>query len=99
MAERKMPPTWKPADYVPADVYALKALAEGTANEDQQARALRWIMNGASNYLDASFRPDGQGGQWDTAFGEGRRFVGLQIAKLLNMDARALAAMEGRKNG
>jgi hypothetical protein len=35
---------WKPAPYDEADTYAIKALAAGVANEGQQKRALKWII-------------------------------------------------------
>jgi hypothetical protein len=61
---------------------ALKALASGNASADQQKNALHWIITDNARAYDLSFRP-GSGGDRDTAFAEGRRFVGLQIIREL----------------
>lgn len=75
------PPPYLPPLWEPADATALQALAKGTADADQQKRALNWIVNGASNTYDLEYRPDSR----DHAFASGRRFVGLQIIKLLKV--------------
>jgi hypothetical protein len=72
---------WHPAPYDEADVYAIKALVAGVANEGQQKRALGWIINTLCGTYDLSFRP-GDGGDRDTVFAEGKRHVGMQIVKL-----------------
>lgn len=72
-----------PADYEDADVMAWKALARGDANEFQQQRALQWLVATAARTYDASYRT-GPHGDRATAFAEGRRFVGLQVVKLVN---------------
>lgn len=84
---------YEPADYGLADVLAIKALATGTANEDQQKRALDWVINHACAAYDLSYRPDGDGGSRDTDFAEGRRFAGLQVVKLANLPAKIVDAM------
>lgn len=76
-----------PAPYDPADAYALKALQRGEANEGQQKRALAWIINQCAGTYDLSFRPENP---HETSFAEGKRFVGLQIVKLLNMPGALL---------
>lgn len=78
---------WKPVPYDDIDVAALKALAAGVANEGQQKRALRWIVETAAHTYDLSYRP-GPDGDRDTAFAEGSRFVGQQVVKLINMPAK-----------
>lgn len=71
-----------PAPYSEPEVRAIKALAQGVANEGQQKMALNWIITGAAGTYDQSFIP----GEPDTtAFREGRRSVGLQVVKLINM--------------
>ena len=72
---------WHPAPYEPADVYAIKALVSGVANEGQQKRALDWIVNTLCETYGLSFRP-GDNGDRDTVFAEGKRHVGMQIVKL-----------------
>jgi hypothetical protein len=71
----------------PADEYdirAVKALAAGVASDSQQKRALDWIIRCAAGTYDLSFRP-GQDGNRATDFSEGKRFVGLQLVRLVNM--------------
>lgn len=81
---KKAPPYFACSWEVP-DAAALQALAAGTASEDQQRRALDWIINQAAGTYDVSFQP----GLADaTAFHEGRRFVGLQVVKLLKLNLR-----------
>jgi hypothetical protein len=70
---------WRPAPYEEADVYAIKALAAGVANEGQQQRALGWIVNTLCGTYDLSYRPDSDR---NTAFAEGKRHVGNQLVKL-----------------
>ena len=47
-----------PAEYELADVSALQALQQGVANEDQQKRALRWIIERAAGTYEAHFYPE-----------------------------------------
>lgn len=75
---------WKPPKFEPQDAAALQALERGNATPDQQKRALNWIVNGACATYDLSYRP-GDDGRRDTDFAEGRRFVGLQVVKLLKI--------------
>lgn len=82
-------PAWLPANYKLADATALQALAAGTADATQQKRALTWIVNEAAGTYDLSYRP-GEGGDRETAFAEGRRFVGSQIVKMLKISVAAL---------
>lgn len=80
-------PHYTPPKFQPADAYALKALQTGTANEAQQKRALDWIIRSAAWTYEQTYSP---ASDRDTAFAEGRRFVGLQIVKLLNLSAGVL---------
>jgi hypothetical protein len=70
-----------------ADFVALKALQAGTATPEQQQRALKWLIENACGTYDLSYRPESDR---ETAFAEGRRFVGLQIIKALNFDMAVL---------
>lgn len=72
-----------PAAWELADASALQALAFGEASPDQQRRALKFLIERVSCAYDLSYRPESER---DTAFAEGRRFVGLQIIKLLNLN-------------
>ncbi|TFH47950.1 MAG: hypothetical protein E4H01_07270 [Lysobacterales bacterium] len=75
---------WKPPKFEDADAAAVKALAQGNASIHQQKRAFAWIVECAANTYDLSYRP-GVDGDRETAFAEGRRFVGLQLVKMVNL--------------
>lgn len=94
MTEKRIavPQPWHPVLYRDADVAALKALAAGTATDVQQKRALDWIINSAGTY-DLSFRADSER---VTSFAEGKRFVGLQIVKMINLPVQLLKRKENR---
>lgn len=70
-----------PAPYDEATTGAIKALAAGNANEGQQQRALKWIIETLCGTYDLSFRPDDR----ETVFAEGKRFVGMQIVKQMKL--------------
>ena len=89
---------WLPADYVPAQIEAMKAVYRGEADAFQQRQVLDWIINSAAGAYELSFRSDADGGERETAFAEGRRFVGMQIVKLVNMSPDVVAALRN-KNG
>lgn len=74
---------WKPPAYEDADAAALQALARGTANSDQQKRALDWIVTKACATYDFPYRPGAE--DRDTNLALGRMFVGQQIVKLLKI--------------
>jgi len=71
-------------------VYAVQALHKGEATPEQQRLAVDLIINGLSDYYGLSYRPDTH----DTAFAEGRRFVGAQIVKLLKLSPAVIAAVK-----
>ena len=75
---------WHPAPYDETLTGAIKALHAGTANAGQQQRALKWIIEALCGTYDLSYRP-GEGGERDTSFAEGKRFVGQQIVKQLKL--------------
>ena len=77
---------WEPVDYDDEVVYAVRAFWEGKALPHQQTLVREWLMylTGAGDgFADLSFRP-GSDGQRATDFAEGKRFVGLQIRKMLH---------------
>lgn len=76
---------WRAVKYRKADVVALQALARGEATPDQQIRGMEYILKTISDRNGMSFRPGGLEGDRDTAFAEGRRFVGNQIVKLTKL--------------
>lgn len=86
------------APYLPASmsvdlVYALQGLNGGKADEHQQRHALHWIINSVAKYYDMSYRPTDSGGDRDSAFAEGKRFVAEQIVKAINKTPEQIAAM------
>lgn len=87
MARKPVSAALAPAPWTEADAYALKALAAGKANEGQQRRVLDWIIHRAAKTYDVSFSPDSDR---ETSFAEGRRFVGLQVVKLINLPAEII---------
>ncbi len=84
---------WKPVDYTLADVMAIKALAAGTADADQQKRALDWVIITAAGTYEEPYRSDADGGERETTFALGRAFVGRQVVKLVNLPAPVIEAM------
>lgn len=79
-----------PATYNKRIVYAVKALVAGNANDEQQKIALNWIINNCCGAYDLEFRADDR----SSAFAGGKRFVGLQIIKLVNMTGRVIETLE-----
>lgn len=77
-----VPPSWEPAD-----AFAFQALARGDCPPHLQQRALKYVIESLAGTYDLSFRP---GDQMATAFAEGRRFVGLQVVKLLKLNLENL---------
>lgn len=76
------------------DAKALQCLHDGTATPEQQKRALNVIVEKICLTYDLSFRPGGQEAERDTAFAEGKRYVGLQIVKLLKLNLSAFTKKE-----
>ena len=79
MAKREI---WHPPVYEKADIRAIQALAQGNASEQDQKRALGWIINTAASTYDEPFRP---GSPDAVHYMLGRRSVGLAIVKLMKL--------------
>lgn len=80
-----------PAKYSRYDAFAIKAVAKGEATEAQQQRALQWIIQAAAMTYDETFVP----GQPDVSnFLAGRRSVGLQVVKLINVPIEQIRSDE-----
>lgn len=71
------PPAWE----LP-DASAIQALARGEADQLQQQRALNFILHNVCGTYDLDYRPDPR----DHAFVSGKRFVGLEIVKLIKLN-------------
>lgn len=76
-------------------VRALQALAAGIANEGQQQQALETIFKIAA-LDDLSYTPDST---HDTAFAEGKRYVGLQVLKLVKLNSTIIQGAENGRSG
>ena len=70
-----------PSPYGKKHVAALQALQSGVASEGQQKTALEYIINTLCGTYDEMYRPDPR----ETDIAIGKRHVGLQIVKLLNI--------------
>jgi hypothetical protein len=92
---------WKPVSVVvspgvepgvvnKADVIAIKAVAAGEATPEQQVRALNAVILQVACVNEMSFCPEHKGGSRETDFAEGKRFVGLQLQKLIRTPLRIL---------
>lgn len=68
-----------------ADVFALQAIEKGLANSGQQQRALAFIVRALTEERRMSFFPGGEDGRRASDFAEGKRWVGLQIARILKL--------------
>jgi hypothetical protein len=73
---------WHPAPYDDDVVRSIQSLATGTANENQQKTAIKWIVEQAAGTYDATYFADSEA---NTAFAEGKRHVGLQVVKLTKL--------------
>jgi hypothetical protein len=70
---------------------AIQACWNGTADEVQQRKAMETIVTGLCGYYDLSYRPS----ERDTAFAEGKRFVGAQLVKLTKLNYSELKKKHG----
>lgn len=84
-----------PAGYEIPDVVAIQALVRGEADQLQQQRALRWIVEHAARTYDLTYF-GGPGGDRDSAFAAGKAFVGQQVVKMTKLD---VAELKKRKDG
>ena len=71
---------WLPPDHDEAVIYAFRAFVAGEANAGQQ-KLLADYLKYITGLDDLSYRP---GSERDSAFAEGKRFVGLELFKLLH---------------
>jgi len=77
---------WQPSDWDVADAAALQALQRGDATQDQQQRALRFVIESLCGTYDMAYRP---ASPRDTDFALGKAFVGQQMVKLLHINTTA----------
>ena len=79
---KSIPPAYLPPKAAIADTAALQAISRGEATPEQQKRGLKWIIEAGAATYDQSYRVDSH----ETAFAEGRRFVGNSIIKELKIN-------------
>ena len=79
-----------------ADVLALKMCAQGEATPEQQKRAIEAIIGRVACADEQSFRADDHGGTRETDFSEGKRYVGLQLRKLISTPLDILTGEDRR---
>ena len=77
---------WVPPVWEKPDAAAFQALARGDCPPHLQQRALKFLIEDLCGTYDMSFRTEDR----STVFAEGRRFVGLQVVKLLNLNLERL---------
>lgn len=87
MSAKKPTPPYLRCDWDVPVVAAVQALSRGEATPEQQKGALNFIINHAAATYGQSYQ---ETGDRDTTFAEGRRFVGLQLVKLLHLSTNAL---------
>lgn len=89
MTSRVIPGPHLPTEATAAEINAVKAIFAGQASEPQQRLGLAWIIK-ASALEDLSYRP---GDMQATAFAEGKRRVGLDIKRAIEMTAEKVEAL------
>lgn len=92
MTSRKSDPPktrlpWQlPVAEIPHDaVVAIKALADGAADQFQQRTAFAFIRDGLCEVEKMSFWPGGEDGRRATDFAEGKRWVGDQLRRIVRL--------------
>ncbi len=76
---------WQMPRVEDADIFALQAVAIGTANDAQQQRAYKYIVRTLCETDRITFWPGGEDGKRATDFAEGKRWVGLQLRRVEKM--------------
>lgn len=84
----------KPVPYDKEVLYSFRALFEGKANEGQQKRAMQWLLFNACHIGQVSMNANDR----VTAFLEGQRSIGVQIARLREPEAlQLIEAKRGKR--
>jgi len=73
---------YAPVENTSTHARLIQALNRGDATPQMQQDALKYIINTICRTYDMSYHPESDR---DTSFAEGRRFVGLQLVKLLSL--------------
>lgn len=87
----KIPPSFVLPDVLDdLDVNAIKAMNKGTASEQQQQRAMRFIIEKLCLTYDWPYRPSPTGDTNETHVALGRMFVGQQIVRIIKLPGKTL---------
>jgi hypothetical protein len=76
---------WQIPRIADTDIFALQAVAGGTANNAQQQRAYEYVVRTLCETDRMTFWPGGEDGKRATDFAEGKRWVGLQLRRIEKM--------------
>lgn len=76
---------WQMPRIEDADIFALQAVANGSANSAQQQRAYEYVLRSLCETERMTFWPGGEDGKRATDFAEGKRWVGLQLRRIEKM--------------
>ncbi len=71
-------------------IYAIKALAKGEADASDQKLAINFIVVLLSRANDQCFVPNDVSGGQNTAFLEGKRFVGRELRRIIDTPSEEL---------
>ena len=78
-----------------ADAVAVKACANGTADEHAQKRAFLWIVRGVLGLADSPYDPDSAR---NTDYAIGRQDAARELVNYRDMPVEALKALSERRN-
>lgn len=87
LSRQKLQPDrpWQMPRIEDADIFALQAVAGGTANTAQQQRAYAYVVRILCETDRMTFWPGGEDGKRATDFAEGKRWVGIQLRRIEKM--------------
>ena len=81
----KAPPATELREYAYADAAAIQAVFEGRADEHQQRRAMRFIVDEIADTYNLPYRP-GPDGDRETCVAAGRMFVGQALVTISKLN-------------
>lgn len=70
---------------LPSEIAAVRAVAEGAADEHQQRMAVAFICSRLCGERKMSFWPGGEDGKRATDFAEGKRWVAIQLRRVVDL--------------
>lgn len=88
----RTPKPWEllPHQLTDAGVFAIQALATGTADANQQAIAWAFIRETLCGAETMSFWPGGEDGRRATDFAEGKRWVAAQLRRISRLRPKTI---------